>query len=412
MSAGPAEASAALTVRRLVWEVYLPWSSASLGRGMLIPVLPLYLLEQGLSFTMVSVVLAAMGAGAVLGALPAGGLVGRIGEDGLFAVALATMAAAVALLGVTSAVVALVAFRLVYGAGTIGIRMSGQLLITRTVVPAARGRAMAFLGGTARMTAFVGPILGGVLADRFGFTAAFVVCGAVTALGLGPFVAARRGGNHRAERAPGRVRPSLGDALVRHRRLLVLAGIGPALVMAVREGRNVVVPLIGDDLGLSATAVGALVAVGTGADMLLFPVSGWLMDRFGRLAAIVPAFGLLGAGMFLLGLADTAGVAVVAGAVMGVGNGMSSGTMLTLGSDLAPPDAPGPFLAAFGMMQDIGPIAGPLLVGWLADSAGLGSSAIVLSVVMFVAIAWIVVVVGETSPAAPHRRRGWVHDSS
>ena len=67
------------------------------------------------------------------------------------------------------------------------------------------------------------------------------------------------------------------------------------------------------------------------------------------------------------------------------------------------------FLAAFGMLQDTGPVIGPILVGWFADAAGLGASAIVLAAVMFVAIAWIVVVVGETSAAAARGRRGLIH---
>ena len=118
-------------------------------------------------------------------------------------------------------------------------------------------------------------------------------------------------------------------------------------------------------------------------------------------AAIVPAFSLLGVGLLLLGLSPTVAGAVVSGVVMGVGNGMSAGTMLTLGGDLAPPDS-GPFLSALGMMQDLGVVLGPLIVGWLADAAGLEVSAIVLAVVMFVAIAWIVVVLGDTAkPTRP-----------
>ncbi len=165
-----------------------------------------------------------------------------------------------------------------------------------------------------------------------------------------------------------------------------------------------VVPLIGDQLGLSPTAVGALVAVGTGADLLLFPVSGMVMDRHGRLAAMVPAFGLLGVGLLLLSMADGTGMVVVAGVVMGVGNGMSAGTMLTLSSDLAPAEEPGPFLAAMAAMQDSGRVAGPLLVGWFAAAAGLDTSALVLAVAMFAGIAWIVVVVGETAPHRAGRR--------
>lgn len=369
---------------------------------MLLPVVPLYLRDAGLSYTMVAVVLAALGLGAVLGGLPAGSVAGRLGPEWLFVGATIATGVTAAALGISTAVVALVAFRLMYGMGAVGMRVSVQMLVNMAAPVRLRGRSMSWLGGAVRLAFFVGPLVGGVLVDRVGFSATFVVCGITTLCGLIPFLMVRR------QRPDGQRfdRPTvpwsnLADALTRHRGLLLLAGTGAALVMTVREGRNVVVPLIGDDLGLSATAVGALVAIGTGADLLLFPVAGWLMDRFGRLHAMVPAFSLLGIGMLLLGLSDTATGAVVAGVVMGIGNGLSAGTMLTLGGDLAPRDS-GPFLAALGMMQDGGVVMGPILVGWLADTAGLAQSALVLGVVMFVAIAWIVIVLGDTArPTRP-----------
>ena len=259
------------------------------------------------------------------------------------------------------------------------------------------------MGGSTRLASFLGPLFGGFMVDLAGFDVAFVVCGAATLAGLIPFMVARRHLPHSERFARPVMRPaSLRVALMRHRTLLVLSGIGPALVLTVRQGRNVVVPLIGDDLGLGATAVGALISVGTGADLLLFPISGYLMDRFGRLYAIVPAFSLLGVGMLLLGLSSTASGAIVAGVVMGLGNGMSAGTIATFSVDLAPDEDSGPFLSAMGMMQDLGVVIGPIIVGVLADSAGLGPSAIVLAIVMFVAIAWIIVVVGDTqNPTRP-----------
>jgi MFS family permease len=126
-------------------------------------------------------------------------------------------------------------------------------------------------------------------------------------------------------------------------------------------------------------------------------VAGWVMDRFGRLAAMVPAFGLIALGLIVLGLANGTPLAVAAGAIIGIGNGMSSGTMLTLGSDLAPPDAPGQFLAGMATMQDSGRVAGPLLVGAVGAAFGLGAAAFALAGVLFVAIAWLTLVVGETS---------------
>ena len=101
--------------------------------------------------------------------------------------------------------------------------------------------------------------------------------------------------------------------------------------------------------------------------------------------------------MFILSAADGPAGVVVAGIVMGVGNGLGSGTMLTLGSDLAPRDNPGPFLSALGSIQNLGRIIGPMIVGWFADAVGLRASAAALGVTMFIAIAWIVLLIGETS---------------
>lgn len=393
----------------------MPWVLAQLGRGMLVPVVPLYLRDVGLSYTQVSVVLAALGLGAVLGGLPTGALAARVGPEWLFVGATVATATTAALLGVSTAVLALVAFRLVYGAGAVGLRVSVQMLVNSATPVRLRGRGMSVLGGSVRLAFFVGPILGGVLADTIGFTATFVVCGVMTLVGIVPFVVVRRANDAGAARfeRPSVAPSSLFAALRRHTGLLLFAGVGSALVMAGREGRNVIVPLIGDDLGLSNTAVGVLVAIGTGADLLLFPVAGWLMDRFGRLYAIVPAFTLVGVGLLVLGTWYSEAGAIVAGVVMGVGNGMSAGTMLTLGGDLAPRDDAGPFLSALGMLHDAGVVVGALVVGRFADTAGLATSAIVLAGIMFAAVLWMMVVVGDSA----HPTRPWIvarleHDSN
>ncbi len=408
-SAVPSAATGRTVFRRLAVAVYLPWVLVTMGRGMLVPVVPLYLRDAGLSYTLVTVVLAATGVGAVLGGLPVGRAAQRVGPEWLFVVSAVVTGVMASLIGLSTAVLALVAFHVAGGFGSVGLRIGVQMIVNEAVPIELRGRAMSMVGGGVRVAYFVGPLLGGLLVDVAGFTVTFAACGVISIVGLVPFVLARSpdGDTDRDDTRGARfARPPasagrLADALRQHGGLLALAGVGTALVMTVRAGRNVIVPLIGDDLALSATAVGALVAIGTGADLLLFPVSGYLMDRFGRLSAIVPAFSLLGIGMLVLGIWPSVAGAIVAGVVMGVGNGMSAGTMLTLGGDLAPSD-PGPFLSALGMTQDVGVIVGPIVVGWLADAAGLRTSAVVLAAVMFLAIAWIVVVLGDTSrPSRP-----------
>ena len=80
-----------------------------------------------------------------------------------------------------------------------------------------------------------------------------------------------------------------------------------------------------------------------------------------------------------------------------LGSGLGSGALLTLGSDLAPPGQPGPFLAAFAVMQDTGKVLGPILVGVIGEQAGLDTAAAALAVLTVATAVWLVVVVGETS---------------
>jgi len=53
-------------------------------------------------------------------------------------------------------------------------------------------------------------------------------------------------------------------------------------------------------------------------------------------------------------------------------------------------------------MQDAGVVVGSLVVGRFADSAGLPTSAVVLAVMMFAAVLWMVVAVGDSAnPTRP-----------
>ena len=384
-----------VTLRGLVLPVYLPWMSGGLGVAMLLPVLPVYLRESGMSFTLVSVVLATTGIGAMLGGLPVGAMLGRFGEDRVMVAGLVVMAGATALLGVGTAVIGLSVLRLAHGLGSIGLRLSTQTIVTRTVSPDQRGRSLALMGGTMRLSILIGPLVGGVLADQIGYSWTFAISGAATLLGVLPVAVldANDIGKPEHELDGDGNRPGLWTALKVHRRLLFVGGIGPALVMSVRQGRLIILALLGDSLGLSNSAIGGLVAIGTAADLALFPVAGYIMDRYGRLWAIVPSFSLIGVGLLALAAADNATTVTIAAAIMGIGNGIGAGTMLTLGSDLAPRDNPGQFLSALASIQNFGRILGPLTVGYFADAIGLKASA----VVMFVATAWIVILIGETS---------------
>jgi MFS family permease len=373
--------------------VYLPCFFINGGTAMLVPLLPLYLDDVGLSDSALGLVIAAAGVGGMASQVSWGRLIDRLGDNAVMALAVGVIVASVAVFGVIGSAVALGALRLAGGMGSAGWILSRQTFLTRVTDPVRRGKAMALFGGTTRTAFLVGPVVAGVVAETAGFATAFLVSAAATGAGLLPLLAWRSSLEQGNGAAPASTeRPSLRP----HVRALALAGTGQVLVITARTGRFVVLPLIGTDVGLSASEVGLLVSIGGLADLLLFPLSGFLMDRFGRLHAIVPAFSLMGAGLFMLALSTTGIGVTVAAIVIGVGNGLGSGTMLTLSADLAPAVAPSGFLAALGTIRDAGKVAGPAAVGIITDAASLSVSATTMGAISLVAVAVITFGIGET----------------
>lgn len=109
------------------------------------------------------------------------------------------------------------------------------------------------------------------------------------------------------------------------------------------------------------------------------------MDRFGRLWAALPALVLMGCGFVALGL--TAGLESRAmwfaafAIVISVGNGLSSGILLTLGADTAPPADPAPYLGSWRTLTDAGGALTPLIVSGLTALFTLPAATIVMGVI-------------------------------
>jgi MFS family permease len=114
-------------------------------------------------------------------------------------------------------------------------------------------------------------------------------------------------------------------------------------------------------------------------DLAQFYFAGLIMDRRGRKWAIVPPFIGQAVGMALVPFTASFGGLLGAASLIGFANGFSSGTMLTVGSDLAPEEGRGEFLGVWWLLGDMGVAAGPLLVGLVAGSLALSAAAWVLA---------------------------------
>jgi MFS family permease len=158
------------------------------------------------------------------------------------------------------------------------------------------------------------------------------------------------------------------------------------------------VPLWAESVGLSPAQTALVFGVSGAVDMLLFYPSGWLMDRHGRVAAAVPSMLILGLGMTLLPLSSTLVAVTAAATVLGLGNGLGAGLIMTLGADASPPDARTQFLGGWRLCADVGRAAGPLALSGLTAIMTLGAASVVLGVGAALGAVWLRIWVPRHDP--------------
>lgn len=387
----------------LLLSVYVPTFLLTFSQGITIPTLPLYAQSFGVSFTLVSVAVAATALGTLVTDVPVGMALQRLGRKPTMIVGTSSLAISSLLLALAHFYPELIVYRLVAGAGTAMWNISRMAYITEVIPVSDRGRALSTFGGISRIGVFVGPAIGGFIGAQYGLAAPFVVAAALA--GLAALVSSLLVPE---SKTVGSARPKMrwrvvGSLVRTHYQDLATAGAAQVFAQMIRAGRQIIIPLYGASvLGLDVAAVGAIISISAAIDMSLFVPAGFIMDRFGRKFASVPSFLVLGLGMALVPLSRDYFGLLLATSVMALGNGIGSGTMMTLGADLAPREATGEFLGIWRLIGDVGGTSGPLVVGSIADVLGLGFAAFALAGIGLVAAGTLALFVRETlQPAAP-----------
>ncbi len=337
----------------------------------MIPVLAPFAVQRGATLAVAGIIAAMLPVGQILADLPAGALAARVGDRR--AMLLASGAAALGFLaaGLAPSLITLGIAILLVGAANAVFQLARHSYLTQVTPVHQRARVLSTLGGVHRIGQFIGPFLGaGVIA--LGDLRAVFLLALLTALAAGVTVVLAPEMDTQPLRAPGHARKGFSAVITAHRELLLTLGMASMLVGAVRGARQQVIPLWGEHIGLDPTAISLIYGLAGGIDMLLFYPAGKIMDHFGRLWIGVPSMVGLGLAMALVPLSASAtGLALVA-VLLGISNGLGSGVMMTIASDIAPPEDRPQFLGAWRLLQDLGIAAGPLT---LAAGAALGTLA-------------------------------------
>ena len=262
-----------------------------------------------------------------------------------------------------------------------------------------RGRVLSGFHGIHSGALAIGPLVGGLLADSFGFRATFVGFAALTgvAVALGMFA-------HDAYAAQTAFRAAearTGGGL--RRRVRDFAGlfkqIEPGLRMSYwvfvlatfagftfRITLQSVLPLYADEeLSLTPTQIGTLFSISGGVVFAMIVPAGFVLDKLGRKWATVPSTFLPGVAFLLMPFVDTyAHLAVLVG-FMAVSNGLSLGSLAASTYDVLPDHVRGRLQAFRRTVAEVGGVGAPLLGGVLVDTVGPTAPFIVYAPVLLIA---------------------------
>jgi MFS family permease len=370
-------------VRILVWMCVLIGIN-QLGFGSVVPVLPLYARSFGVSQAAIGLAIAVYGLARFLVAVPVGHLSDRLGRRPALAIGGLITAAGNLFCAYAPNYPTFVGARFVAGIGAAFVLTAGQIVLADITTPAVRGRAMAIYQGTFLFAVGIGPLPGGVLAERFGLATPFVayaITGSLAALVSWfrvPETMTLRRHDHRADATALPPPPPF------RAQLRVLAGRIGFLLVSLDSFANAftrtgalfsVIPVLGEDrLQLSPDRIGFALALGSLAGFGFAYPAGVLVDRYGRKSVIVPATLLTAGSMLLFLLAPSYTWFVAACLVWSVAQGVGGVAPAAYAADVAPPRMNAAAMSLYRTLADSGYVVGPIVLGFITDGYGINAA--------------------------------------
>jgi MFS family permease len=376
-------------LRSIAIPAFAPSTLFGLAEGAILPIIALSAFDRGASTSVAVLIAALIGIASFMTNIPAGILATRVGERKamLVAAAVTVVGLIFCILHVGTGPWALV----VYGFGVFLIGSAGsvyslarQSYLTEMVPFRMRARALSTLGGTMRIGVFVGPFLGAGATAIWGLTGAYYV-GLVAILAGGVIVYRAPDLELSEEHRKASAQVTTPMILKQYWRTFLTLGTGVLLLSAIRQTRQSVIPLWAHHLGLSPTTSSIIYGIAGGIDALTFYPAGKVMDLRGRRWVAVPCVTIMGIAFVLMPLTHAAVTLLLVSMLMGFGNGIGSGIVMTLGADTSPAIGRLTFLGIWRELADAGSGVGPLILSAVTALAGLGAGIAVSGGVGFLA---------------------------
>ncbi len=310
--------------------------------------------------------------------LVAGTLLDRLGRGGPLLASVLLTALTVACYGLVHTPGQLLGLRLVHGVVVAVLAPGAFALVGDLAPPEQRGRLMGINGAMIALAAIIAPAVAGILQERAGYAAVFLVdalvlTGAgIALLGFLKHIPRRRPAHDREPFATGGW-----SGLVRQE-------IGPfatILAFAIALGIFVThVPERLEFLGIAASVRGAAFSTYgiLAALVMISPLPSRLLRRAG-LQASAGGLSLISIGLLVASAVWSvspnalAQLTLLGAAIFGIGFGLLFPTVTAEAARRSPPDLRGRAFGVFYALYSLGVVLGALASGWLTEFAGRAS---------------------------------------
>lgn len=358
----------AFKISSLNLPVFAPSLLFGIGEGSLLPIIPASAQALGADLPTAGVITGLVMVGTLVADIPAARLINIIGERKAM-----LLAAFIGGLGVLVSLLAtslwlLGAGMFLLGASVAVFGLARHSFLTEAVPYSHRARSLSILGGVFRAGHFFGPMLGALLITLFDIQAVYwsaVIFSSLAALVL-VFV--------KPDFMPDTPETTKGATWIvakRESKKLATLGVVSAIMGGLRTARIVGLPLWALHIGLSPAATALYIGIAGALDLALSYSSGQIMDRFGRRWSALPTLLGLSLTFSLLTIATDPTTFLAVALAMSLANGVGSGIILVIGSDLAPAGQRNEFLASYRLLVDAGVAATPIVIASITAVFGL-----------------------------------------
>ncbi|HET7172599.1 MAG TPA: MFS transporter [Gaiellales bacterium] len=337
----------------------------------IVPLIPHYRAELGLTKVESGWLVAAFSLAVVVVAIPVGHLADRIGARRVVAAGGAAMAAATLGLGFAGSFWLLLAARAVQGVGDAAVWGAGVAWVAARAPAERRGEAVSFSNAAAITGVIAGPFVGGIATSTFGIRTTFTAIAALS-LALAAWALVETDVQADPDRHVS-VRAAVAAAFSES---LILASVVMILAVSVIGGAlQVLVPLHLSADGIARSGIGAAYSVGAMLGAVAILLTGRAGDRVGRVPLAAAACTILAVLSGVLALPLSAALVVAVVIAVGPVQSILYAVGYPLSADGADRAQLGHGIAigivnlTWGVGAFLGPVAGPGAAQWLGDRA-------------------------------------------